>query len=113
MYRESLDTKYIRDVLEIEDFEKVWNLLQEKFHFNVREWKKEFDKVNNRRPRFISTEEAFMIFGKKEIEPLLNAVLKRKFVPTWINILRFVLKEKLERKAARDKFYQGRYNKGV
>ncbi|MEO5979939.1 MAG: hypothetical protein ABIS36_24490 [Chryseolinea sp.] len=113
MYRESLDTKYIRDILEAEDIEKVWQLLRNRFHFNIEGWKKAFETEVLRSGRFVSREEAFMIFGKKEIEPLLNVVLKRNLYPTWIRLLCYVLKDKLDEKMKRDDYYKNRYGKKI
>ena len=108
MYRESLDTLYIREVLTTDDFDKVWNVLEEKFSMNVSAWKEMFAREERTRGRFISSEEAFLIFGKRKIEPLLNDLLCRKRVPTWIYLLRYVLRDKLAERARRAKQYQNR-----
>ena len=71
MYRESLDTLYIREVLTTDDFDKVWHVLEEKFCMNVAAWKESFAKAERTRGRFTSREEAFLLFGKQQIEPLL------------------------------------------
>jgi hypothetical protein len=44
-----------------------------------------------------------------KIEPLLNLILKRHRYPTWINLVTFVLKEKIEKRKELDQFYRGRY----
>ena len=64
MYRESLDTLYIREVLTIEDFDKVWHELQDKFSMNITAWKVSFAKAERTRGRFTSREDAFLLFGK-------------------------------------------------
>jgi hypothetical protein len=108
MYRESLDTLYIREVLTTDDFDKVWRVLEEKFSMNIAAWKEAFEQAERTRGRFISREEAFLLFGKQKIEPLLNDLLFRKRVPTWIYLLRYVLREKLSAREARSQFYQNR-----
>lgn len=106
MYRESIDTLYIREVLSPEDFDKVWQLLESVFSMNVVAWKADFSQAERTRPRFTSREEAFMIFGKQKIEPLLNDLLCRKRVPTWIYLLRYVLRDKLAEREARARRYR-------
>jgi hypothetical protein len=108
MYRESLDTLYIREVLTTDDFDKVWQLLGEKFSMNVVAWKEYFAKAERTRGRFTSREEAFLRFGKQRIEPLLNDLLCRKRVPTWIFLLRYVLREKLATREARMRSHHNR-----
>ncbi|MGC3943640.1 MAG: hypothetical protein QM762_03725 [Chryseolinea sp.] len=108
MYRESLDTLYIREVLTTEDFDKVWNLLEEKFSMNIVAWKESFERTERTRGRFTSREEAFLIFGKQKIEPLLNDLLFRRRVPTWIYLLRYVLRDKLKVQEMRAARYHNR-----
>jgi hypothetical protein len=108
MYRESLDTLYIREVLTTDDFDKVWRVLEEKFSMNIAAWKDSFAKAERTRGRFISREDAFLLFGKQKIEPLLNDLLYRRRVPTWIYLLRYVLREKLAEREARSQMYKNR-----
>jgi hypothetical protein len=49
-------------------------------------------------------------YGKKKIEPLLNVILKRERYPTWINLVSYVLKEKIEKRKIKDELYRDRYN---
>ena len=44
-----------------------------------------------------------------QIEPLLNTILKRHRQPTWINLVTYVLKEKIDRRKKVDEFYKARY----
>jgi hypothetical protein len=108
MYRESLDTLYIREVLTTEDFDKVWHVLEDKFSMNIVAWKASFAIAERTRGRFTSREEAFLLFGKQRIEPLLNDLLCRKRVPTWIYLLRYVLRDKLKAREERTKFFHNR-----
>jgi len=105
-----ISVQYIKDVFEVEDIDKVWDLLYRKFHFNIPLWRQEFEKELRRAPRFTSTQEVFMVFGKKSIEPLLNEVLKRQRHPTWIKLLCYVLQDKIAERKKRDDFYKERFN---
>jgi hypothetical protein len=80
--------QYIRDVFEVTDIDKVWNELER---------------------RFKDLQEVFLEYGKMNIEPLLNIILKRHRHPTWINLVTYVLKEKIERRKKMDEFYKARY----
>lgn len=102
--------QYIKDAFDEEDIDRVWEYLRKTFGFNVREWKTEFKASIEPLPRNTSIQEAFILFGKKKIEPLLNEILKRKQYPTWIGLLTFVLKDKIEGKQKRDLKYRNRYN---
>ena len=110
MAKVPLSVQYIRDVFEVTDIDKVWNELEQRFHFNVKAWKKEFEVVATNSARFKDLQEVFLEYGKMNIEPLLNAILKRHRHPTWINLVTYVLKDKIEgRKKLEDQF-RDRYN---
>jgi hypothetical protein len=73
---------------------KVWDILHDKFCFNSREWKKEFYEFLQKQPGNTSEGEAFIEFGVKSIQPLLNLVLKRNaYHPTWKNLIDYVVKK--------------------
>jgi hypothetical protein len=73
---------------------RAWDLLLEKFCFNTKLWKKEFYEYYQKQPQNISESEAFVDFGTKHIQPLLNMVLKRNaFHPTWKNLLTYIVKK--------------------
>ena len=101
--------QYIRDVFEVTDIDKVWNELERRFHFNIKAWKKEFEVIASNSDRFKDLQEVFLEYGKMKIEPLLNIILKRHRHPTWINLVTYVLKEKIERRKKMDEFYKARY----
>jgi hypothetical protein len=101
--------QYIRDVFEVADIDKVWNELGRRFHFNVVAWKKEFEVIASNSDRFKDLQEVFLEYGKMHIEPLLNTILKRHRQPTWINLVTFVLKEKVDRRKKLDEVYRDRY----
>ena len=101
----------VKNVFDAEDIEKVWEYLKVKFGFNVKVWKGEFENEIGIFPRFTSKQELFMIYGKKKIEPLLNIILKRDKYPTWINLLTYVLREKIERRKKIENLYKDRWQK--
>lgn len=101
--------QYLKDVLDVADIDRVWEYLGEKFGFNIIAWKEEFNTERSRLPRNTSDEEAFLIFGKQRIEPLLNKILMRRRYPTWIGLLTFVLKDKIDKRKKRDEYYKDRY----
>jgi hypothetical protein len=105
--------QYIRDVFEVTDIDKVWNELERRFHFNVKAWKKEFEVIASNSDRFKDPQEKFLEYGKIYIEPLLNIILKRHRHPTWINLVTYVLKDKIERRKKMDEFYKARYTEQV
>jgi hypothetical protein len=102
--------QYIRDVFEVADIDKVWNELERRFHFNVKAWKKEFEVIASNSDRFKDLQEVFLEYGKMKIEPLLNIILKRHRHPTWINLVTYVLKDKIAERKKQDEFYKDRYN---
>ena len=75
--------------------QKIWNVLEEKFSFNIKGWKDDFNKYLTSQSREISERQAFIEFGLKKIQPLLNGILRRTdYHPTWINLMRWVVKNK-------------------
>jgi hypothetical protein len=75
--------------------EKIWSFLSEKFSFNARGWKDDFKKYLAGQSREISERQAFVEFGLKKIQPILNGILKRsEYHPTWINLMRWIVKNK-------------------
>jgi hypothetical protein len=110
MAKVALSVQYIRDVFEVADIDKVWNELERRFHFNIKAWKKEFETEAYNDERFKDLQEVFLEYGKKKIEPLLNVILKRERYPTWINLVSYVLKEKIEKRKIKDELYRDRYN---
>ena len=113
MQKESISVKLIRDVLEVEDIDRIWLYLHETFKMNIPPWKERFRRELEIAPRFVNHQEAFMLFGKKKIEPLLNDLLKRSRYPTWVKLVTYVLRDKIETRRAIHDFYKDRYNKPV
>ena len=109
MAKVPLSVQYIREVFEVSDIDKVWNELEGRFHFNLKGWKKEFEVVANNSERFKDLQEVFLEYGKMNIEPLLNIILKRHRYPTWINLVTYVLKDNIELRKNIDAAYRDRY----
>ena len=87
-------SRELEDEISTVHINRIWDLLQEKFCFNVRAWKKEFYEYIQAQPQGISEGEAFVDFGVKFIQPVLNAVLKRNaFHPTWKNMIAYIVKK--------------------
>ena len=85
----------VENTFEEGHIQKVWNVLEEKFSFNVKGWKEDFSKYLISQSREISERQAFMEFGLKKIQPLLNSILRRTdYHPTWINLMRWIVKSK-------------------
>ena len=101
--------QYIKEALDKEDIERVWDYLGKTFGFNLRKWKEEFNASIKPLPRDTSVEEAFIIFGKQRIEPLLNEILRRKQRPTWIALLTFLLRDKISARQKRNEKYKERF----
>ena len=110
MAKVPLSVQYIRDVFEVEDIDKVWDELERRFHFNIKAWKKEFEVAASNHDRFKDLQEVFLEFGKMRIEPVLNLILKRDRYPTWINLVTYVLKERIEKRKREDELYKDRYS---
>jgi hypothetical protein len=101
--------KYVREAFDSQDIEKVWEYLGKKFGFNIPAWKTDFINSFLTSKRDKSVQDQFMEFGKKKIEPILNDVLCRKQVPTWINLLSFLLQDRINALQNRDRSLKKRY----
>ena len=84
----------VEDELSPIHIEKVWELLEEKFCFNVKVWKKEFHDYFQKHSHQVDQREAFVQFVQEFINPILNLVLRRKeYHSTWQNILLYIVKK--------------------
>ena len=102
--------KYVKEAFDSDDIDKVWTYLGRKFNFNVPAWKKDFESSLLISKSEKSVQVQFMEFGKRRIEPILNDVLCRKASPTWINLLAFLLEDKIRELQNRDRYYRDRFN---
>lgn len=83
----------VEDELSPIHIEKTWELLGEKFCFNVKSWKQDYKLYFQKQPHSVSEREAFVEFGAAFINPLLNSILKRReHHNTWGNILIYIVK---------------------
>lgn len=83
----------VEDELSPVHMAKVWELLEEKFGFNVKAWKKEYQDYFQQLPHSVSEKEAFVEFGAEFINPLLNKILKRReHHNTWGNMLKYIVR---------------------
>jgi hypothetical protein len=70
----------------------VWQLLGKRFGFNVPEWRMRFREYQLRYHRDLMEVEAFLVFGNKVLNPLLNQILQRKEgFPTFNRMVYFVM----------------------
>jgi len=84
----------VEDELSTIHIEKTWELLEEKFCFNVKAWKQEYKLYYQKQPHSVSEREAFVEFGAAFINPILNTVLKRQgHHNTWGNMLAYIVKK--------------------
>jgi hypothetical protein len=83
----------VEDELTTIHIEKTWELLEEKFCFNIKAWRQEYKLYFQKQPHSVSEREAFVEFGAEFINPLLNKVLKRQdHHNTWRNLLIYIVK---------------------
>jgi len=76
---------------------KVWEILGSKFGFNVKEWRMRFREYQLRHHRKSMDVDAFLIFGEKVLNPLLNQILQRREgFPTFQRMVRFVITGKAD-----------------
>jgi hypothetical protein len=84
----------VEDQISVVHMGRVWELLEGKFCFNIKAWRKEFYEYFQKQPQNVTEGEAFVEFGVKHIQPLLNLVLKRNaYHPTWKNMLAYIVKK--------------------
>ncbi len=100
-------TKDVADVIRLTDLENIWDHLQKTFGLNVYVYQQGFKKHvelfhhNAYQPEFI------IEYGLSAIQPVLNKMLQRESdYPTWINMLRFLLKEKLAENTEQRNYYR-------
>jgi hypothetical protein len=71
---------------------KTWDLLEEKFSFNKKAWKKRFNDYLNKRPANADEIGSFLRFGNQTINPILNEILCRNILyPTFNNLTKFIV----------------------
>ena len=74
--------------------DKTWTLLEEKFCFNVKAWRQDYNAYCQKQGSRMSEQEAFVEFGREMINPLLNKILARKsYHNTWGSMLEYIVKK--------------------
>ena len=78
---------------------KVWEFLHEKFGFNLKHWKAEFNAYLQKHPRETSEMGVFYRFGHERIEPILNKILgRREHYSTFNALVEYVVNGKPQKK---------------
>jgi hypothetical protein len=96
---ESLIPKDVREVFDETDIDKVWAYLRETFHLNVSRWQRVFEQEYRQSSRNMTKMEVFVRFGQRHWLKAFNIILAREELhPTWIDLLRYIVKEKIEAK---------------
>jgi hypothetical protein len=97
---ESIIPEDVRRSFDETDIKKTWDYLAKMFHLNVKFWKADFERKFNVSSREINKMEFFVRYGKENFEPALNVILGRNvYHQTWMNLIRFVVKDKIVRLA--------------
>lgn len=80
-------TATVEQVLKENDFDTIWNYLENKFGYS-KEWRVEWRSYIDDAERQATPVRAFLDFGQREINPLLNAALRRnEYHPTFMRML--------------------------
>lgn len=75
--------------------QQCWDLLADKFGFNVKEWKLRLLEYKLRHHRRELETDVFLVFGNKVLNPLLNQILQRRSgYPTFNRMVEYVMKGK-------------------
>ncbi|CAN5231243.1 hypothetical protein BH09BAC3_BH09BAC3_21020 [soil metagenome] len=96
--------KDVRDVIEVADLKIIWQHLEKVFGLDVKVYQEQYE-------RYVLTcsgdVAGFVDFGAAEIEPILNRMIGRdSSYPTWNNLLRFLLKDKLAENSEQLRYYR-------
>jgi hypothetical protein len=84
----------VEEELSTVHIEKTWELLAEKFSFNVKSWRAEYKTYYQQQPHSVTEREAFVEFGAAFINPVLNMILKRQaHHNTWGNLIIYIVKK--------------------
>ena len=84
-------TDNLRDFQEMH-IEIVWDELRLRFGFDIKAWKKEFHEFLSTQPRNTAEPDAFIVFGNRRINPVLNGILRRnELFPTFNKLVAYIL----------------------
>lgn len=74
---------------------QAWQVLHERFGFNIAVWKKSFEAYLLKQPRETDTFSAFFRFGNEQINPVINQILGRnQGFPTFNRMIDYIMKSK-------------------
>jgi hypothetical protein len=97
-FRKKMLPDDLRNSFTVEDIEATWNYLEFNFKLNKRKWKNRFQKELKSLPSVITPMEFFIQFGSANFQSSLNTFLFRhQDHPTFISLMRFIVKEKIEK----------------
>lgn len=89
----------VTDVIQVEDFDKVWEFLENKFGYSRQwrvDWQQYIDEQAKRNPRTHPVLD-FLAFGCREINPLLNAAMCRNpYYATFSKMVFWLLRDRIE-----------------
>jgi len=70
----------------------IWDELRLRFGFDLRAWKQEFTDYLATQPRNTAVTDAFLTFGNRRINPVLNGILRRnELFPTFNKLVEYIL----------------------
>ena len=99
--------KDVKDIIEAADLKIIWQHLEKTFGLNVDVYQQHFRIYALTYSRGLSVAECFVEFGTNVIQPVLNDILHRDAAyPTWNNLLRFLLKDKLAESSEQLQYYR-------
>lgn len=86
----------IENDFEEKDIDRTFDLLKEKFGFNVQAWREQFENYFMQHATRTQTRvEFFLRFGNEFIDPVLNRILgRREQFPTFNRMVEYVVKKK-------------------
>ena len=100
-------TRDVEDVINQNDLDNVWDHLKKTFGLNVSLYKQDFIKRSELLNGNAIQPKLIVEYGTTVIQPVLNKMLQRDIdYPTWINLLRFLLKEKLAENPEQRNYYR-------
>ena len=100
-------TKDVENVITQGDLEEIWKHLKKTFGLNVSLYQQDFLKRSELLNGKESHPELIIEYGITVIQPALNKMLQRDSdYPTWINLLRFLLKDKLAENPEQRNYYR-------
>jgi hypothetical protein len=83
--------------MQFKDFQEqhidiVWEELRVRFGFDIKAWRTEFSLYLGTQPRNVDVVDAFIVFGNKKINPVLNMILVRRDLhPTFNKLVLYIL----------------------